>query len=109
MILIVKPAARSDILRQVSYYSDLERPDVALRFVGAIELSFEVLSKTPFAGSPRYFDDVRLQGLRTWPVQGFDHFRIYYLIQDDRLTVVRILHGRRDVERIITDFDDFDH
>jgi len=43
----------------------------------------------------------RLAGLRTWPIEGFDDMKIYYLVADDALTVVRILHGRRDIERIL--------
>ncbi len=29
---------------------------------------------------------------------GFDDFKIYYLTSPDLLTVVRILHGERDIE-----------
>jgi toxin ParE1/3/4 len=42
-----------------------------------------------------------LPGLRTWPIQGFDELRVYYLVRDDFLTVVRVLHGRRDIGSIL--------
>jgi hypothetical protein len=29
--------------------------------------------------TPKHLDNRRLAGLRTWPVQGFDEFRVYYL------------------------------
>jgi plasmid stabilization system protein ParE len=34
-------------------------------------------------------------------VKGFDEFRIYYLVEDDLIKVLRILHGRRDIASIL--------
>jgi plasmid stabilization system protein ParE len=31
----------------------------------------------------------------------FDEFRIYYLVRDDVIRVLRILHGRRDIASIL--------
>lgn len=109
MILVVKPAARSDILRQIGYYGDLGRADVGIRFFDAVRFSLDRLVQTPLAGSPKHFDHPELDGMRAWPVKGFDAFRLYYLVQDDRLVVVRVLHGRRDVEGVLEDFEDDDH
>jgi hypothetical protein len=47
---------------------------------------------------PRYFE--QLGGLRTWPVKGFDEFPIYYLVRPELLTIVRILHRKRDTGAI---------
>jgi plasmid stabilization system protein ParE len=35
-----------------------------------------------------------ITGLRSWPVQGFEAVRIYYLESTTKLRVVRILRGR---------------
>jgi hypothetical protein len=40
----------------------------------------------------------RLSGFRIWPVEGFDQFRIYDLVQPDELIIVRILHDKRDTD-----------
>jgi toxin ParE1/3/4 len=109
VILVIKPAARSDILRQIGYYGDINRTDIGNRFMNAVQSSISRLLPMPLAGSPKYFGHPALEGLRTWPVKGFDDFRIYYLIQGDHLVVLRILHGRRDVEGILEDFDGNDH
>ena len=42
-----------------------------------------------------------LQNLRSWPVAGFEAIRIYYLPESDAIHVIRILHGKRDVKRIL--------
>jgi len=55
------------------------------------------------AGALRHIDNPRLTGLRTWPVNRFDdfNFKVYCLASSEWLTVVRILHGRRDIEAIL--------
>lgn len=42
-----------------------------------------------------------LQNLHSWPVQTFEAIRIYYTFDQDRLIVIRILHGSRDVAGIL--------
>ena len=56
----------------------------------------------PAAGAPRSTGNPALAGLRTWPVKGFD-CRVYDLMGPERLTVVRILHDKRDVAAIIAE------
>jgi plasmid stabilization system protein ParE len=43
----------------------------------------------------------QLQTLRTWAVAGFEAIRIYYLRDEGTIRVIRILHGKRDVKRIL--------
>jgi hypothetical protein len=67
------------------------------------------LSGTPFnpyanipSVGPHYFSSKpQSQNLRSWPVAGFEAIRIYYLLDEDVIHIVRILHGKRDVERIL--------
>jgi toxin ParE1/3/4 len=42
-----------------------------------------------------------LRGLRAWAVKGFDHFRVYYVVREDTVMVVRILHDKRDIGAIL--------
>ena len=46
-------------------------------------------------------DNPRLQNLRSWPVTGFEAIRIYYALEEDAIHVIRILHGKRDVRRLL--------
>ena len=103
MKLTIKPAARRDILHQFEHYLTLGVPHVAERFLVAVEESIDALMATPRAGSPRRFANPLLAGLRSWPVKGFEEFRIYYLERPSEAAVVRILHGRRDVSAILED------
>jgi toxin ParE1/3/4 len=39
-----------------------------------------------------------LQGLRRWPVKNFDKYLIFYKNAGDQVEIIRILHGKRDLE-----------
>jgi toxin ParE1/3/4 len=63
----------------------------ATRFVGAIEATFEPLKHFPLSGPAR---DQLAPGLR---VTFLSPYAIYYRPLPDRVVIVRILHGARDI------------
>lgn len=76
-------------------------PRVAVRFLEAVRRTVEELRKHPHVGPPYRTENSRLQKLRSWPVTGFEAIRIYYVPEDETVSVIRILHGKRDVKRIL--------
>jgi plasmid stabilization system protein ParE len=97
-----RQAASDDVVRQFRYYLvTLNLPEVAVRFRDAVRLTVQSLLKRPLVGPRFHSSNPQLQNLRTWPVAGFEAIRIYYLLEEDKLKVIRILHGKRDVKRII--------
>jgi toxin ParE1/3/4 len=100
----IQSSAENDILAQVEWYAERELPDVARRFFVAAYEAIDGLAAMPLAGAPKHLDNPRLEGLRTWPVKGFDLFRVYYLARPDLLTVIRVLHERRDIRGILEDW-----
>jgi toxin ParE1/3/4 len=105
MRLSVRPSARTDVRNQIEYYLELGLPHVADHFELAVGSAIRAAIKRPNAGSPRRFHNPALAGLRTWTVKGFDQFRVYYMASQDRLTVVRVLHSKRDVTAILENHD----
>jgi plasmid stabilization system protein ParE len=73
--------------------------EVALRFLDSVEEAVRVISRNPAAGSPRSF--ANLPGLRSWPVPWFEDIRVYYVHTAGVLRIVRVLHGSRDLGRIL--------
>lgn len=57
----------------------------------------DILQQYPEIGSPKVLLNRVLTGLRSWPVQGFPVIRIYYLVTEQTLVIVRVLHGKRDI------------
>lgn len=43
----------------------------------------------------------RLQGLRKWGIRGFEKYLIFYLVSEELITIVRIIHGSRDIPTIL--------
>ena len=42
-----------------------------------------------------------IDGLRRWPVKGFDEYWVYYLVRPEALTVIRVLHSKRDIDGLL--------
>ncbi len=97
-----RQAASDDLIRQFRYYLvTLGLPEVAIRFRESVRWCVNSLRRYPLVG-PRYIlANPQLQNLRSWPVPGFEAIRIYYLVDDDNIQVIRILHGKRDVKRLL--------
>ncbi len=99
---IILPAARDDILRQFRYYLvEQDKPKVAERFLSAIMGTMDRIIRAPLGGAPKRFSRQALRDLRSWPVKGFEDVRVYYLAQEGGVRVVRVLHGRRDLNSIL--------
>ena len=55
----------------------------------------------PQMGALRQIKNPALSGLRSFTVEGFEDIQIHYIIQDDALRVIRVLHGKRDTRKIL--------
>jgi len=98
---LIRPAAREDILRQFQYYLLNDAPDVATRFLEAVDESIAAICSMPQMGAPRLFKKASLAGLRSWPVKYFDEILIFYIAGAQQLRVVRVLHGKRETKKIL--------
>ncbi|MCB9946229.1 MAG: type II toxin-antitoxin system RelE/ParE family toxin [Rhodospirillaceae bacterium] len=90
--LIILPAARAD-LREVLRFIARDNPTAARRFVNRIEQKCRDLVLTPFAGRERNELKRALRSIST------ANYQIFYMVDDDEVRVVRVLHGRRDMKR----------
>lgn len=98
----ISDAARDDILRQYRYLlTERESPLAAERFLTSIQKASGQICKSPSIGSPRFCIHPKLTGLRSWVVQDFPSIRIYYLLSGDAIRIIRVLHGKRDVGRVL--------
>jgi toxin ParE1/3/4 len=100
--VIYRQAARDDVIRQFRYYLvDKSLPQVALRFRGAFRHTIESLRQHPLIGARYRTSNPGLSNLRSWPVAGFEAIRVFYVLNDDALHVVRVVHGKRDLGAIL--------
>lgn len=80
-----------DIWHAISAGGERVADDMIDRF----ERAFDVLAESPFLGAPR--DDLR-KGLRHFVVRPYI---IFYRATRSRVTIVRVLDGRRDLMRVL--------
>ncbi|MFY9743869.1 MAG: type II toxin-antitoxin system RelE/ParE family toxin [Candidatus Sulfotelmatobacter sp.] len=102
MKVVYRKAASDDVVRQFRYYLvNQNLAQIALRFRDAVRNTMDSLRDHPLVGARYGSRKPELQNLRSWPVAGFEAIRIYYLPESDAIHVIRILHGKRDVKRIL--------
>ena len=102
MKFVIQPAAREDILRQYRYYLvEKDAEETAERFLVAAREAVQQIVRNPGIGSRRAFDHPALTGLRSASIRRFPAIRIYYLASGSTLRVLRVLHGKRDIDSLL--------
>jgi len=92
-------AARQDIV-DIGVYLMGENPQAAEHFLSSLEETLASLADMPGMGAV-----YRAQGheLRRFRIRHFDNYLIFYRVFDDRLELVRIIHGSRDIPNLLAD------
>ena len=93
--------AREDV-RGIAQYIAGDSADAALRFGPAVERTLEGLAAFPGKGSPKEFDHPRLAGIRSYAVDGFRKYLIFYRRDPDgAVRVLTVVHGARNVAGLL--------
>jgi len=88
----------SDLQRAAQFiYKD--NPTAAREFLEATYNTFEFLATHPGVGRQRV--DLGFPDVRSWRIQGFRRYIIFYRQLPDRIQIWRVLHGARDLQNIM--------
>jgi len=68
-------------------------PDAALRFLKAVDHTVENLARHPLKGRLRHFRGRDLKNIRSWRVDDFEDYLIFYRFTEPRLEILRVKHG----------------
>jgi toxin ParE1/3/4 len=98
--LSVLPLADRDLDEQAGYLARQVSLETALRFYAAAA-TFEKLARMPGIGERRDSTKPRLAELRVWRVEGFEKHLIFYRPSGSGIDIVRVLHGARDIDRVL--------
>ena len=99
--VLILPAADRDLRRQLAYVDANAGLDTALRFYDAALSSFDALAAMPGMGT--IIENRVAAGLRRWRVKGFEKILVFYRYDDTAVSIIRVLHGARDIESILSD------
>jgi toxin ParE1/3/4 len=97
----VSDAALADILEQFDWYDQRSGQILARRWETAITSALIRIVKNPHSGAPCRFDAAELQGLRRMTITRFPKHLIFYRIEDNEIIILRVIHGARDLERLL--------
>ena len=87
---------------EIADYIGSGSTDAAVRFVRAVQEAYELLAEYPRAGPVRRARSPALAKLRFWPLGGsFANYLVLYLERDYGVEILRVVHGARDVDRIV--------
>ena len=95
--IIFTPHARADIV-DTTYYLAKHSVDAAAKFFACVRQSTSRLSEMPELGTVARLEGLRMGDIRIWPVKGFPNHLIFYQIEIEGLTVLRVLHGSTNYE-----------
>ena len=74
-------------------YLDQRNPDVARKFLKSIDQTITGLAEYPLKGRLRKFRGEDLKGIRSWRVDAFENYLIFYRLNKNCLEILRIKHG----------------
>ena len=97
----ILPAAQADISNQADYYVQGADIGTALRFLDAVEGTFELLTSQPHMGALTKQDHPALAGSRFVPIKGFEKILAFYRVQAGCIDVIRVIHSSRDIPNLL--------
>lgn len=99
--IVVQPAAADDLRRQAAHFQEEAGGEVARRFLYAARASLDALAAMPGMGAS--VESRIIPDLRRWRVKGFEKVLIFYRFDASAVYVIRVLHGMRDLDSILSD------
>jgi toxin ParE1/3/4 len=101
--LRIRPAGRADLAEQVAFLVERDGCKLGDRFIRAVRKTLDLLVAAPRLGRIRRFRNPLLQGIRSWPVEGFSQQLVFYRASATEIEVVRVIHGARDIPTLLED------
>ena len=101
--IIRRPRAIEDLTEQTAYYLENAGEEIASRFLKATEETLGQLLDLPLSGAGRSHLNPSLEGLRMFPVRGFERHVLFYRPTPEGLEFIRMLHDARDLKPILED------
>jgi toxin ParE1/3/4 len=101
--VIVRDRATQDLRQQANYILVMGNRDAAEKFLESAEYTFNQLATTPHIGKVVVLP--HMLTIRQWRLKNFKEHLIFYMVQEQQVEVLRVLHGARDLENIIDFLD----
>jgi toxin ParE1/3/4 len=87
-------------LQDVARFIKRQNPTAARAFLEAAYDAFEFLVRNPGAGRRR--GDLGFPEVRSWRIEAFRRILVFYKETPDRIQILRVLHGARDLRHVLS-------
>jgi toxin ParE1/3/4 len=104
MEVFVRHDAELDAFGYFEYLYE-RNPEAAIRFLAAIDQTVERLAEHPMKGRLRRFRGRDLKDIRSWRVDDFENYLIFYRASEERIEILRIKHGAMGFPRALRSKD----
>ena len=83
------------------FYIAQESPKSALEFLERLEETYSIISEFPFIASVFPTSNPALSEIRWIPIKEFPNHLVFYSVNNQEITVIRILHKTQDIVKIL--------
>jgi toxin ParE1/3/4 len=98
--IFVRHDAELDAFGYFQYIHEND-PEAARRFLESVDLTVKKLAIQPMKGRLRRFRGQDLKNIRSWRVDDFENYLIFYRFAGRRLEILRIKHGAMEFPRAL--------
>ena len=102
--LIIRNRATQDLRQQANYI--LGNVAAAEQFLELAEATFRQILLAPGIGKQVSFVLDSIGEVRQWRIKKFQDYLVFYRVQEERIEILRVLHGARDLEGILSTLDE---
>ncbi len=100
--LVFSDAAIADILEQADWYCEQAGRRLTRRWEKAVNSAISQVTRSPATGVTCNFRSEALQDVRRTNITGFPKHLLFYRFDDEKVFVLRVVHGARDLERLFS-------
>jgi plasmid stabilization system protein ParE len=93
--------AVNDIQEQADWYEQRSGHALARRWESEVTAALIRIEKHPRSGAKCGFSADELQGIRRMSIAGFPRHLIFYRAQEEEIRILRVVHGTRDLEKLL--------
>ncbi len=85
MKAVKRPQFLLDLAEELIWLRDKAGAEVAWRWYEALQTTIDFIRKNPYVGRER--QDLNPAGIRSWRIQGFPRWLIFYRVTDEKTVV----------------------
>jgi len=96
----LRPAAERDLDAQAEYIAASSGGATELRFYRSAEQTLQLIARRPAIGRRIPYRNPLLAETRMFVMRGFPKHLIFDRTSEDEISVIRVIHGARDIENL---------